>query len=69
MVKEVHKWAPAQISQCFKKVLRLRYDERPPYEYILNNLEQFFEYELGQREALVQNLQGAASNTDSIETY
>ena len=69
MVKEVRKWAPAQISQCFKKVLMLKYDERPPYNYILNNLEQCFEYELAQKEALVQNLQGAASNTESLETY
>ena len=66
MIKEVRKWAPPLINKCLKHILKLRYDERPPYEQIMIILEKQFAHEVDFIEAQLFNHKSAASCTKSI---
>ena len=50
MTQEICKWAPPEIEKCLKTILKLKYDERPPYEDILSVLEKQFALEVDQIE-------------------
>lgn len=42
MVKDILAQAPPKVRRCLVKILKLKYNERPPYEELLNTLKDCF---------------------------